>query len=397
MKKITCRIIKKIGFSIMVMLLLCACENQYKLNYNRETVSEEVKNKTLSGDVQDFTEMEENVDSILNQNTPMSVKQAFRLVLLNEKEFFCTDKIPYEYTDVIIDFQGVLSEIPYGYPEKTSIVQFAVADMDGDTIPEIILEIDEYYGYIILRYSEGNIYGNVTNYRNMSSLNTYGTFESSGGAADGAIEKFYFIGDTIIENKAMQMKDENTFYAHDKISNRETWDAINDLFDQSLKVEWYQFTEEKINECIEEDPLFTELSPEISENVKERQLYLESLSYLIEYTYDIWKKNPEEYKESAIKYYSSCMYEMNRIYQLCQQKLTGGELEAFQEEQQRWKADYEQRLNEELEKYQIDSVEGLLEIDDRYRYYSYGDIVLRRIFRMIDIYYDFRFYESLYN
>lgn len=397
MEKTRCRIIKKIGFGIMVMLLLCAWGNQYKLNYNRETVSEKVENKPLSGEAQDFVEVEENTDSILNQNTPMSVKQAFRLVLLNEKEFFCTDKVPYEYTGVIRDFQGVLSEIPYGYPEKTSIVQFAVTDMDGDTIPEIILEIDEYCGYIILRYKKGNIYGNVINYRNMSSLNTYGAFESLGGAADGAIEKFYFIGDTIIENKAIQMKDENTFYIHDRISNREAWDEINDLFHQSLKVEWYQFTEEKINECIGENFLFTELSTEISENVKERQLYLESLNYLIEYTYDIWKKNPEEYKESAIKYYDSCVCEMNKIYQLCEQKLTGEELETFQKEQQRWQADYEQRLNKELEKYQIDSVEGLLEIDDRYRYYSYGDIVLRRIFRMIDIYYDFHFYESIYN
>ena len=63
MKKNRCKIIKKIGFSIMVMLLLCAYGNQYKLNYNREAVSEEVKNKTLLDDVQDFTEVEENVDS----------------------------------------------------------------------------------------------------------------------------------------------------------------------------------------------------------------------------------------------------------------------------------------------------------------------------------------------
>lgn len=45
--------------------------------------------------------------------------------------------------------------------------------MDGDTIPEIVLELENYRGYIVLRYSEGDIYGNIVSGHILRLIDTY--------------------------------------------------------------------------------------------------------------------------------------------------------------------------------------------------------------------------------
>ena len=72
-----------------------------------------------------------------------SVPAAFRAVLLNEATFFCTDKFP-ESNRNAREFEGLLSEMPYGYDYARRIDRFAVVDLDGDAIPEVVLELAEY-------------------------------------------------------------------------------------------------------------------------------------------------------------------------------------------------------------------------------------------------------------
>lgn len=333
---------------------------------------------------------------VSEDNAPMSVAQAFQSVLLNEKEFSCTDKKPHDWLKVVRDFEGYLKEIPYGYEGKTSITQFAIVDMDGDTLPEVVLAIEEYYGYIILRYREGQIFGNVVGIREMGSLNIAGAFYSSSGAADGGIGKFYFVGDTIVSNEAVRMTDQDAFYIHDTISDKETWDEMNNLFAESPEVEWYDFTEEQINKAIVENPSFTELPSEPSDNAGKRQQYIDSLSYLIELTYDMSKKKEEDYKKDAKAYLEGCVQEMDKIYQLCQEKLSGEALEALQEEQERWLENYKRRTNRELAVSKLGNMDELLESDIGHKYWIYGDMILRRTLALIDLYYEWDFYDSLF-
>ncbi len=81
---------------------------------------------------------------------------------------------------------------------------------------------------------------------------------------------------------------------------------------------------------------------------------------------------------------------MNRIYQLCQERLSGEALEALNVEQQRWEESNAKTLEERLQVYYADSIE---ELEDRTLYYTYGDIALRRTIRLINLYYGFDFYD----
>jgi len=320
-----------------------------------------------------------------------SVMNAFCKVLCNEETLFCTTKSPYDDISIIQQGEGYLSEMPI---ENTmDIVKYAVVNMDGDIIPEIVLELENYLAFMILRYHEGDIYGNVVNYRALRHLNQNGTFSSNSGVDWGAIRKLYYVGDTIVFNEAVQMQGFDTYYRHDLISDRETWDEIYDKFFEMPEVEWYEYDEASIAENIVTNPLFEQLQNQLPDKMKERQRYLDSLSYLLDFTYDNQEEEMENSKARAISYYNGCVYEMNKVYELCQENLTKQEWEVLQKEHVNWQNNFDKRLADELAYLELTSMEDLLDTDNGYRYWNYGDIVLRYVLRLLDAYYGCQFYE----
>ena len=75
-----------------------------------------------------------------------SLLQAFEKALLNEAPFFYTDQ------DRNPVYQGnmYLREIDKARENIYYPSQFAVADMDGDGVPEVIYQKYDYLGYVIL-------------------------------------------------------------------------------------------------------------------------------------------------------------------------------------------------------------------------------------------------------
>ena len=106
-------------------------------------------------------------------------------------------------------------------------------------------------------------------------------------------------------------------------------------------------------------------------NISERQQYLDSLSYLIDLTYDVSNKSDEEYRIDAQNYYTGSQHEMNRIYQLCQEKLSGQELEELKIEQDKWQENFDKRLNQELSDKHLDNIEEMLDFEYRYNITTY--------------------------
>lgn len=74
-------------------------------------------------------------------------------------------------------------------------------------------------------------------------------------------------------------------------------------------------------------------------------------------------------------YYDGCFEELNKIYRLCTEKLTGEALETLTAEQQRWEEENGGEPEEDV------------------LYYEYGDKALRRTLRLSNIYYDYDYYE----
>ena len=72
------------------------------------------------------------------------------------------------------------------------VTQFAIVDMDGDGMPEVILEIFPGGDRLVLHYRNGRVFGNGFPYRGLRFLKTDGTFYTSGGAATGSITRLRF-------------------------------------------------------------------------------------------------------------------------------------------------------------------------------------------------------------
>ncbi len=107
--------------------------------------------------------------------------QTFKAVLLNEQTLLCTDKSPYD--DLDHEWNGYLNELAYDTnPIKTP--QFAVVDLDGDGVSEVVLALEDYNGFIILRYKENKVYGFIVSYRSMYNLKADGSFMSSSSSSD---------------------------------------------------------------------------------------------------------------------------------------------------------------------------------------------------------------------
>lgn len=362
------------SFAVLVLVLLCFCGGCGK---ERE----------------DSDSSQNAIELTPSQNDELpSVPSAFRDVLLNEAVVFCTDKLPKSAAYVTV-FEGLLSEMPYGYENARRIDRFAVVDLDGDAIPEVVLEMAEYGGFIVLRYRDGQIHGNVFGYRSMNLLKENGAFHSAGSAFEGSAGKLCFIGDTAVTDDKLSFLiniDRESYYIDDILVDSSEYEKAFALFSETLEAEWYNYTEETVCEIFEEGVLFREPSAEAAENAKERQAYLDSLSYLLDFTYDYTRKTSEEFNADARSYYDGCYEEMNRIYQLCQERLSGEALADLSAEQQRWEESNAQTLEEELRNYHAASIE---ELEDRTLYYTYGDIVLRRTIRLINLYYGFDFYD----
>lgn len=313
----------------------------------------------------------------------LSPMQALKAVLLNEITFFCTDKTP--YYNLVNQWNGYLNELAY---DSNPIItpQFAVVDLDGDSVPEIVLAIENYNGFVLLRYKEGNVYGNIVSYRTMYNLKKDGSFKSSSGSSDNSMGKMLIIGDTFFcDQKVSSIGGPNidSYYIHDMPIDKDTWDERVASFDDLPDVEWHEYSKKGVNQWLLDDSSFLKIT------TTDRQNYLNSLAYLIDLT-NSNIKSQEEANANARSYYNGCNDEMNKIYQLCLEKLSGDELEALSTEQQRWKENFNRRLSGFLSDHLVNSMDDLT---DQSGYYEYGDMMLRRTFSLINLYYDNDFYD----
>lgn len=368
--------------ALLMIAFLTGCQkaaNDGLVNGNGEAQSSSRESNTESRETT-LAESSEDAQESSSQTDeePVSAMQAFRSVLLNETAFSCTDKVPGDNTNAIQQFNGLLDEIQYGYNNPAQVCRFAIVDLDGDSISEVVLELEDYYGFLILRYVEGKIQGNALGYRSMSSIKENGTFQSENSAFEGFIEKLYFIGDTVVRDNKIHflwISDDITHSIDDISVGKEDYERANALYEGCPEVEWHDYTEEEVNKFIVENLSFTGVSVEAVKKAGERQAYLDSLSYLINLTYDYSRKTEEEFHADGKSYYDGCFNELNKIYQLCTERVTGEALEALNAEQQRWEDENGKEPEEDA------------------LYYEYGDKVFRRVLRLINMYYGYEFYD----
>lgn len=123
--------------------------------------------------------------------TPLTPAESFKAVLLDDKDFICTD-----LQNERLKLKDIKEAVTDEEDVTIAAAEFSVIDLDDDGLQEIVLWLKingvSDYGSAVLRYQEGDVYEYTLPYRSFMELKGDGTFLFSSGAADSGIGKLNF-------------------------------------------------------------------------------------------------------------------------------------------------------------------------------------------------------------
>lgn len=177
------------------------------------------------------------------------VLEAYAAVLRNEAEFFSTDTDKNVYLNDFLADNGV-------YETVLKATRFAVLDMDGDGVPEVVLELsrnDTPDFYEILHAADGAVRGYFVVYRGLEELKADGSFYFSNGAADGGWGKMQF-GEKAFEPDVLGYSESRqedadmtvSYFIGNEPATKEAYDAfMAEQFGKPGAV-WHEFSQQEI-------------------------------------------------------------------------------------------------------------------------------------------------------
>ena len=182
-----------------------------------------------------------NQSSTIRSQSPESIAlEAYKKVLENIATFINTeDKKPIKLNEFLgPDFE---------------VTRFAVIDMDGDDVPEIIVESTIYN--TILHYIDGEVYCYNFVHRGMKSIKTDGTFNFSSGASDSGYGRIRFTTDTyaieVLGYSESNWENNNqmiSFFIDNKSVTEEEFLSFANEQNSKEDVSWFDFNQENMNE-----------------------------------------------------------------------------------------------------------------------------------------------------
>jgi hypothetical protein len=129
--------------------------------------------------------------------------------------------------------------------DEYQLITFAIHDMDGDSIPEVILEYTPMGDRLVLRYDKGKIYGYDIAYRGLYDIRTDGTFRWSNSADNSGIGKLKFTSEELVTINLCSLNEARYFVNNKKVTE-EAFNSFSDEHDAKEEVEWYSFSNKTI-------------------------------------------------------------------------------------------------------------------------------------------------------
>ena len=153
------------------------------------------------------------------------------------------------------------------YDFTVEVLQFAIIDMDGDGIVEIVLTISAPKGdKYVLRYQNGMVSNVYFGIRGMNVIKKDGTFDWSSSAFHSGYSKLNFSSNiceiyVICEVDGTNYPPELYYINGEEISEEEFKKFYNEQ-DQKEDADWYEFNEENIENLLQTIPV----APQTSDN-----------------------------------------------------------------------------------------------------------------------------------
>ncbi|MCR8656892.1 hypothetical protein [Paenibacillus endoradicis] len=246
--------IKCVLLMFLLSISITACSiNKSSLNLNNYSSTN--SNEIFDTSVPTITSSAHITPSeIKPENNKSLAMEAYKIVLQNKIEFYSIETKKKVYLNNFLTNNEI-----YGTTSK--INHFAVLDMDGDKIPEVVLglTVDENPNFVeVLHYMNGEVYGCFFGNDQLSDLKTDGTFRwLSGGLTYNGYGKLRFQTNSCETDKFAYHESSATdesftifaiaYYINNKLVTKDSYKAFVKEEDAKRDVTWYEFSQENIS------------------------------------------------------------------------------------------------------------------------------------------------------
>jgi len=213
-------------------------------------VWEVVSGKKQSNTAQKTQKVEQaEVAEVTNIPNPANILNVYKKVLNNEiKHFDVQKKGNIFLKDYFKDNNATDGE-----------KRFAIVDLDGEGIPEIVIEHDP--GIVrVLRFENGTVYGFSFDFRGMGGIKKDGSFEWANGAFNSGIGRQSF-SEThtncfhLSEESSEPNQDYGDYYIHYNNVNEQQYRSFMNIQYKKEEVDWNPFSTQNVNNLKEWDKL----------------------------------------------------------------------------------------------------------------------------------------------
>jgi hypothetical protein len=151
--------------------------------------------------------------------------------------FFGNGLKDYDKDDIYKGEYKTVSEYLERYvndPHTFYIDEFTVLDMDGDSIPDVILNTQPSYDRLLLRYENGTVCGYGFGIRGLNRITKEGAYSWSNGAADSGYSKLQSISGVLEVEELYDL----SYYEYSKKEEQEWYIYSIDTISKVLLAAW---------------------------------------------------------------------------------------------------------------------------------------------------------------
>jgi hypothetical protein len=225
----------------MLVFSITACSRN-ESNTNTDKESNEISDTNVSNATTSDNKPEGNENSL--------VLDSYKAVLENKENFLSTDNNKSVSLNSFLANNGI-----YGATFK--LTHFTVLDMNGDKIPEVVLELtvgDNVEFYEVLHNMNGKVNGYLRVLRGLESLKEDGTYGYSNSSSNWGFAKLKFEANgTVTDDKLgycepSQNNDSTaeSYFVQNKSTTKDLFDSYADEQNRKKDVVWYDFSQDNI-------------------------------------------------------------------------------------------------------------------------------------------------------
>lgn len=217
-----------------------------------------VKDNQSNSSVNEKNEQSKTFSNEEGEKLSLSPEESYRAVLLDNGNFISTDlqnkKLNLsEIKKVVTDDEDITA----------SVSKFTIADLSSNGENEVILWIQingvSDFGFEILQYKDGDVYGYTLSYREFMNLKTDGTFIFSSGVANSGIGKLIFSENGYTVDKLYysegQYDSNNEFkiqyFANGEVCSEEEFNDAMSRQEEKTNVKWYDLSSKSVDSALE--------------------------------------------------------------------------------------------------------------------------------------------------